>query len=58
LVTVKPGAKRFLVAVVAIFLLFLVISQPQQSAGMVRDMLAMIQDGAESVATFLRSLFG
>jgi hypothetical protein len=57
LVTVSPGAKKFLVAVVGIFLLFMVMSQPQQSAGMVRDLLGMLQDGGESLAAFLRSLF-
>ncbi len=53
----SPGAKKILVAVVGVFLLFMVISQPQQSAGMVRDLLGMLQDGGESLATFLRSLF-
>ena len=53
----SPGAKKFLVAVLGIFLLFLVITQPQQSAGIVRDLLAMLQSGAESLGTFIRSLF-
>ena len=54
----SPGAKKFLVTVLGIFLLFLVITQPQQSAGMVRDLLGLLQDGAESLGTFIRSLFG
>ena len=54
----SPGAKKFLVAVVGIFLLFLVITQPQQSAGMVRDLLGSLRDGAESLGTFIRSLLG
>ena len=57
MVTVSPGAKKFLVAVGGVFLLFLVITQPQQSAGIVRDLLGMLQSGAESLATFIRSLF-
>jgi hypothetical protein len=57
LVTVSPGTKKFLVAVVVIFLAFFVITQPTQSAAIVRDLLGMLQDGAEALATFLRSLF-
>jgi hypothetical protein len=57
LVTVKPGAKRFLLLAGGVFLLFLVVTQPQQSAGIVRDLLAMLRGGAESLATFIRSLF-
>ena len=53
----SPGAKKFLVTVGIIFLGFLVITQPQQSAAMVRDLLGMLQDGAESLGTFIRSLF-
>ena len=53
----SPGAKKFLVAVLGLFLLFFVITQPQQSAAIVRDLLSMLQSGAESLATFLRSLF-
>lgn len=56
LITLGPGAKKFLVAVIGLFVLFLVISQPAQTAGMVRDILGMLQSGAESVVTFLRSL--
>jgi len=57
LVTVSPGAKKVLVAVLGVFLLFMVITQPQQSAGMVRDLVGSLRDGGESLATFLRSLF-
>lgn len=53
----SPGAKRFLVAVLGIFLLFLVISQPQQTAGMVRDLVGALRDGADSLGTFIQSLF-
>ena len=53
----SPGTKKFLVAVVVIFLAFFVITQPTQSAAIVRDLLGMLQDGAEALATFLRSLF-
>lgn len=54
----SPGAKKFLVTVVVLFLLFLVVTQPTQSAAMVRDLLGLIQDGAESLGTFIQSLFG
>ncbi|MGH3991871.1 MAG: hypothetical protein ACRDSN_05340 [Pseudonocardiaceae bacterium] len=54
----NPGAKKLLVAVVAIFLLFMVVTQPQQSAGMVRDLLGALRDGGDSWGAFLRSLTG
>jgi hypothetical protein len=56
LIKVKPGTKKILVAVVAVLVLFLVVNQPQQSAGIIRDVLSMLQNGAESVGTFIRSL--
>lgn len=49
--------KRAIGAVVAVLLLYLVITQPQQSAGMVQNILNMLRDGADSLTTFLRSLF-
>jgi preprotein translocase subunit YajC len=57
LVTLGPGAKKLVVALVVIFVLFFVISQPQQSADLVKNILGMLQSGAESLVTFLRSLF-
>ena len=52
-----PGAKKLLVAVIVLFVAFFVISQPQQSADLVKNILGMLQSGAESLVTFLRSLF-
>lgn len=53
----SKGTKRAVGVVVGVLLLYLVITQPQQSAGMVQDLLGLLQDGAESLTTFLRSLF-
>ena len=56
-VAVSKGTKRAVGVVVGVLLLYLVITQPQQSAGMVQDLLGLLQDGADSLTTFLRSLF-
>lgn len=57
LVTVSPGAKKLLGVVVIVLLAYFVISDPNGSSGVVRDILGMLQEGAEAVITFLRSLF-
>lgn len=57
MITVSPGAKKLLGVVVVVFLLFFVISQPTESANIVRDLLNMLQEGAEALITFLQSLF-
>jgi hypothetical protein len=48
--------KVVLVAVVAL-LLFYVVAEPAQSAGVVQDMFGGLQRGAEAIVTFMRSLF-
>jgi hypothetical protein len=55
--TVSPQAKKILGLVVVVFLLFFVISRPNESANIVRDLLNMLQEGAEALITFLQSLF-
>jgi hypothetical protein len=57
MITVSPGAKKLLGVVVVVFLLFFVISRPTESANIVRDLLSMLQEGAEALITFLQSLF-
>lgn len=53
----SKGAKRAVGLVAGALLLYLVITQPQESAGMVQDLLGVLQDGADSLTTFLQSLF-
>ena len=48
--------KKVGIAIVVIFLLFFVISQPQGSADLVRGILSALADAAGSVILFLRSL--
>lgn len=57
LVAMSPGAKKLLGVVVIILVAYFVISDPNGSSGVVRDILGMLQEGAEAVITFLRSLF-
>jgi hypothetical protein len=53
----SPNAKKALiVGVVALVLLFL-MTQPTQSAGAVHTVLGWLQDGAEAIVTFVRTLF-
>ena len=52
-----PGAKKIVGIVGGVLLLYFVISDPQGSGALVQDILGMLQDGAESVVTFIQSLF-
>ncbi len=62
-VTVAPLAssgvdvRKLVIAIVVIFLLFFVISQPQAAANLVLTILHLLEAAAESVVTFLRRLF-
>lgn len=51
------GGKKLLMVVAVVFVVFWVVTQPQQTAGLVRDLLNALQEGAEALITFLRSLF-
>jgi hypothetical protein len=57
LVTVSPGAKKVAGLVGGVLLLYFIISDPQGSSALVQDILGLLQEGAESLVTFLRSLF-
>lgn len=50
-------AKKLAILAVAVLLLFFVITQPGTSAQMVHSILAMLQDAAESLITFMSNLF-
>jgi len=54
---VGKGAKRAVGLVAGALLVYLVITQPDESAQMVQDLLGVLQDGADSLTTFLQSLF-
>jgi hypothetical protein len=49
--------KKLVIAIVVIFVLFFVISQPRQSAEFVQAILTMLENAANAVVLFLRSLF-
>ena len=49
--------RKLVIAIVVIFLLFFVISQPQGAANLVLTILHLLEAAAESVVTFLRRLF-
>ena len=53
----SPQIKKLLSVVVILLVAYFVIDDPSGSANLVQDMLGMLQSGAESVITFVQSLF-
>ena len=49
--------KKLVGAIVVIFVLFFVISQPRASADFVLNILQLLENAANAVVLFLRSLF-
>jgi len=52
------NVKKVVTLAVVALLLFLLITQPDQSAEAVRTAVGWLRQGAESIITFVRSLFG
>lgn len=50
--------KKILVLMGVALALFLLVTQPEQSANAVQQVLSWLRQGAESIITFIRSLFG
>jgi hypothetical protein len=55
---VPVNLKKVLVLAGVALVLFLLITQPEQSAAAVQQVLGWLRQGAESIITFIRSLFG
>lgn len=55
---VPVNLKKVLVLAAVALVLFLLITRPEESAGAVQTVLGWLRDGAESIITFIRSLFG
>lgn len=51
------NAKKLILLVVVAFVLFFLITQPNESANVVDTVLNWLKNGAESIITFVRSLF-
>jgi hypothetical protein len=51
-----PRVKKVLMALVVIFVIYAVLSSPDDSAGVVREAVTKLGDGLNSVATFFDSL--
>ncbi|GLZ29609.1 hypothetical protein Lesp02_17990 [Lentzea sp. NBRC 105346] len=49
--------KKVLVLAAVALVLFLLITQPEQSAQAVQTVLGWLRQGAESIITFIKSLF-
>lgn len=48
--------KRSMTWIAIVLVVFFVVSQPQQSAGVVRDAVGLLQQAAQALITFLQSL--
>ncbi len=55
---VPVNLKKVLVLAVVALVLFLLITRPEESASAVQTVLGWLREGAESIITFVRSLFG
>lgn len=51
------NAKKVVVLAAVALVLFLLITQPVESAAAVQQVLAWLRQGAEAIITFVRSLF-
>jgi hypothetical protein len=49
--------KKLVVLLVVAFVLFFLITQPHESADVVDNILTWLKDGAESIITFVQTLF-
>lgn len=52
----SPKMKKYLTWAVIAIIVFYVLSSPQQAAGSANSLIGGLQDGAQSVITFLGSL--
>jgi hypothetical protein len=53
----EVNAKKVATLAAVALVLFLLITQPVESAAAVQQVLAWLRQGAEAIITFLRSLF-
>jgi hypothetical protein len=51
------NAKKLVTFIVVAFVLFFLITQPHESAGVVDTVLTWLKNGAESIITFVKTLF-
>ena len=52
----SPGAKKFVGLVAIGLLLYFVIVRPTEAGALVQSLINLLQRGAESLITFLRSI--
>lgn len=53
----RVNLKKVLVLAAVGMVLFLLLTEPEQSASAVQQVLSWLRQGAESIITFIRSLF-
>jgi hypothetical protein len=55
---VSPGAKKVIVVLVVLLVIYFVYNDPTGSGALVQNLLNILRQAAESVITFFRSLLG
>jgi hypothetical protein len=58
LITVNANVKKILTITGVVLLIYFVVSQPNEAAGMVQNGVSLLKDGADALVTFMQSLFG
>ena len=53
----SANTKKYVTWIIIAFVLFFVLGQPEQAAGIVRGGVGMLEDAAQSAITFMQSLF-
>ncbi len=56
-VAVSANMKKYVTWIIIAFVLFFVLGQPQQAAGIVRSGVDLLENAAEAAITFMQSLF-
>lgn len=51
------NTKKILIVAIVAFVLFFLITRPNQSADVVHNILGWLRNGAEAIVTFVRGLF-
>lgn len=56
-VAVSANTKKYVTWIIIAFVLFFVLGQPEQAAGIVRSGIDGLESAAQSAITFMQSLF-
>lgn len=57
MVALSANAKKYVTWIIIAFVLFFVLGQPDEAARIVRSGVGLLEDAAQSILTFMQSLF-